>query len=146
MKGVLKVEKVCKAAIYFGGGLIAGVAALLGGWDAALKVLVALTVLDYISGVIKGIITKRLSSCAGLSGGLRKISIYLAVALAVLLDDFLGAPGIAFRLLTIGYYTAVEGISIIENLIEIGVPAPPFLKEVLIQVKERIGDKNENIY
>lgn len=41
------------------GGIIAG---WLGGWDMLLKTIVFLAVADYVTGVIKGIYTKTLSS------------------------------------------------------------------------------------
>ena len=44
------------------GGIIAG---WLGGWDMLLKTIVFLAVADYVTGVIKGIYTKTLSSETG---------------------------------------------------------------------------------
>ena len=47
------------------GGIIAG---WLGGWDMLLKTIVFLAVADYVTGVIKGIYTKTLSSETGFKG------------------------------------------------------------------------------
>lgn len=58
-------------------GLIGGVLSYwLGGWDVLLKTIVFLAVVDYITGVIKGIYTKKLSSETGFKGLLKKIVMF----------------------------------------------------------------------
>lgn len=48
-------------------GLIGGVLSYwLGGWDVLLKTIVFLAVVDYITGVIKGIYTKRVTTISSL--------------------------------------------------------------------------------
>ena len=56
------------------GGIIAG---WLGGWDMLLKTIVFLAVADYVTGVIKGIYTKTLSSETGFKGLLKKIVMFI---------------------------------------------------------------------
>ena len=61
-------------------GLIGGVLSYwLGGWDVLLKTIVFLAVVDYITGVIKGIYTKKLSSETGFKGLLKKIVMFIVV-------------------------------------------------------------------
>ena len=55
----------------------------LGGWDVILKALVALVILDYITGVLKAIYTKTLSSAVGFKGLIRKGVIFIVIATAV---------------------------------------------------------------
>ena len=64
-------------------GIVGGAAAkILGGFDAAICALALLMTLDYITGVIKGIYFKRLSSETGFRGILKKMLIIIMVALA----------------------------------------------------------------
>ena len=58
----------------------------LGGWDKLLKVLVALVILDYVTGVLKAIYNKELSSEVGYRGIIRKILIFVVVATAYIIS------------------------------------------------------------
>lgn len=123
------------------GAACAVITSWLGGWDMALSVLIGMTIMDYLTGLTKGFCTKTLSSDKGIRGGVKKISIYIVVALAVQVDNFAGSyfaalGGVAFRSLVIGYYIAVEGLSILENLAAIGVPLPKLLTNALEQIKK----------
>ena len=108
---------------------------LFGGADVALMCLIIAIVLDYISGLIKGYNTKQLSSKIGFKGILKKIGILVLVMLAVLVDRVSGDTG-AIRTLVIYYFVANEGLSIIENLGEAGLPIPKFLKDALKNLRK----------
>ena len=56
----------------------------------ALKGLLLLMVLDYISGFVKGIYKKELSSEIGFKGLLRKVVILIVAALANVIQTFVG--------------------------------------------------------
>lgn len=109
---------------------------LLGTWDTAIMVLVAFMVVDYITGLIKGWYTKQLSSNVGLKGIARKFLILLVLMVAVLLDRLLNTGTWVFRTLACYFYIANEGISILENVVVLGLPVPKQLKEALIQLTE----------
>ena len=109
---------------------------LLGGIDIALECLLIAIVIDYLTGIFKAYKFKKLSSNTGLFGIIKKIGMLLLVMLAVLIDRMLGDSG-AIRTLIIYYLVANEGLSIIENLSEIGILVPDFIKEKLEQLKER---------
>lgn len=110
---------------------------LLGGFDQYLYALLGLVLADYISGLVLAIQEKRISSQIGFMGILKKMLIFLMVGMGHLLDTTLLSGGEALRTGIIFFYAANEGISIIENLSQIGFPIPEKLKKVLIQIKER---------
>ncbi|AQS10554.1 holin family protein [Clostridium saccharobutylicum] len=114
---------------------------LFGAWDTALIVLVTFIVTDYLTGVLRGYITKKLSSDVGLKGIARKAVIFSVLIVAVSLDRLLNNGTWVFRTLVCYFYIANEGLSLIENAISMGVPAPPGLKNALIQLKD--GEKKE---
>ncbi len=109
---------------------------LLGGIDVALECLLIAIVIDYFTGFFKAYKLKKLSSSTGLLGILKKIGILMLVALSVIIDKMVGEAGVV-RTLIIYYLVANEGLSIIENLSEIGVLVPDFIKEKLEQLKEK---------
>ena len=113
------------------------VSAYLGGWDAALNVLVVLMVIDYVTGFLGAIKNKKVSSEIMFWGGLRKGIILAVVAVAVLLDQMVGNASPILRTLAIYFYVAREGISVTENLGILGVPLPPGISRVLTQLQEK---------
>ena len=109
---------------------------IYGGFDVALQCLIIAIILDYLTGLIKSYINKSLSSSIGFKGILKKIGILILVALAVLVDKITGETG-AIRTLVIYYFVANEGLSIIENLGEAGLPIPSNLKNALDSLKDK---------
>lgn len=108
---------------------------LFGGVDVAMTCLLIAIVIDYISGLIKAYECKVLSSKIGFRGILKKVGILLVVMLAVLIDRVAGETG-AIRTLVIYYFVANEGLSIVENLAEAGIPVPKSLKKALKAMKK----------
>ena len=109
---------------------------LVGEIDVALICLIIAIILDYISGIIKAFNTKQLSSKIGFKGILKKIGILVLVMLAVLVDRVGGNTG-AIRTLVIYYFVANEGLSILENLGEAGIPIPNAIKKALKVLKDQ---------
>lgn len=118
------IAAVCTTLVY-----------LLGGVDVALSCLLIAIVLDYVSGLIKAFVIKNLSSKTGIKGIIKKVSILLIVMLAVLVDRVTGETG-AIRTLVIYYFVANEGLSILENLGQAGVPIPQSIKKALKVMKK----------
>lgn len=114
---------------------------LFGTWDTALIVLIALMVLDYSVGLTKAYVNKVVSSDVGLKGITRKSLILIVLIVAVMLDRLLNTGTWVFRTLVCYFYIANEGISLLENCAQLGLPIPDKLKEALIQLKE--GNKKE---
>lgn len=122
------------------GGIVGGfICQWLGGWDVILKALVALVVLDYVTGVLRAIITKTLSSQAGFKGLVKKIVIFIVVATSVIIQSVVG-DAIPLREITIIFFLCNEGISLLENASTF-VPIPDKLKDTLIQLREKSGEK-----
>ena len=116
---------------------------IFGDWDVALQCLVIAIALDYISGLIKAFVNKELSSKIGVKGILKKVGVLVIVALAVLIDKITGESG-AVRTLVIYYFVANEGLSIVENLGEAGLPIPDVIKKALKSLKsESKGKQND---
>lgn len=117
-------------------GLVGGfICQALGGWDVILKALVALVVLDYVTGVLKALSTKTLSSAVGFKGLIKKTVIFIVVATAVIIQSVIG-EAVPLREITIIFFLCNEGISLLENAAEF-VPIPEKLKDALIQLRER---------
>lgn len=110
---------------------------LFGAWDTAIKVLIAFMVLDYISGVLVAYINKKISSDVGLRGLTRKFLILIVLMAAVLLDRLMNTENWIFRTLVCYFYVANEGISLLENAANLGLPVPDKLKDALVQLKDR---------
>jgi toxin secretion/phage lysis holin len=112
---------------------------LFGGWSMPLQVLVAFVTLDYITGLGAAFVGKRLDSRIGSRGVVKKVGFFVLVALAHLLDIGTGMTAPVLQTATIWFLVANEGISITENLGEIGVPIP----KVLLDALERLKNKKE---
>ncbi len=114
---------------------IGGIAAYIwGGWDPLIIVLVAMVSIDYITGVINAGLQHGLSSQVGFKGLLKKIVIFMIVAVGTLIDRIIPATNAAVRTAVCMYYIANEGLSILENAAEMGLPLPSALKKVLGQI------------
>lgn len=109
---------------------------LLGGWDIALQSLIIVIILDYLTGIAKSCVTKKLNSSKGFKGIIKKLSMLCIVAIAVIVDRSMGQSGM-IRTLIIYYLVANESLSIIENLGEMNIVVPEFLKERLEQLKDK---------
>lgn len=115
---------------------------LFGEFDGLMYALIAFMVLDYISGVLVAIDQKELSSKVGFKGIAKKVIILALVAVGHILDTHVLGGGAVCRSAVSGFYIANEGISILENATELGLPLPKKLIDVLKQLKED-SDKEE---
>ena len=106
----------------------------LGGCDGLLYALIAFVVLDYITGVLCAIADHRLSSAVGFKGICRKVLIFALVGIANILDVHVIGTGCVVRTATIFFYISNEGVSILENAANLGLPVPKKVKEVLKQL------------
>lgn len=109
---------------------------LVGGWDVALQCLVVAIALDYISGLMKAYINKTLSSRIGMRGLIKKLGLLIIVMVGTLVDRTTGNTG-AVRTLVIYYFVANEGLSILENLGQAGIPIPQSVKKALKALKNQ---------
>ena len=128
---------IIKAALATVGG---GIAFWLGGLDQLLSALIAAMVLDYLTGILRAIHRKALSSEIGFKGIAKKALTLVVVALSFIIES-LTAHALPLREIVIMFFIANEGISILENAAGTGLPIPARLREVLAQLREK-GDDN----
>lgn len=115
---------------------------LFGPWDGYMKTLIAFVVLDYITGMIGATKNHNLNSNTGFKGITKKIMMFVMVAIANILDSqIFGGTG-TLRTMTIGFYIANEGLSIVENGGKF-IPYPNKLKSFLEQLKSDSDEKKE---
>ena len=107
---------------------------LFGELDALLIALIALVIIDYITGVFAAICEKRLNSGVGFRGILKKVAILLVVMVAQIIGQVVGVEWL--RSAVIGFYLANESISILENSGKLGIGIPQKLLDVLEQLKK----------
>lgn len=106
----------------------------LGGWDVLLKTIVFLAVVDYITGLIKAVYLKELSSEIGFKGLLKKIVMFIVIAVSFVIQQLIGET-VPLREIVIMFYIANEAISLLENA-AIFVPIPDKLRDVLLQLRD----------
>jgi toxin secretion/phage lysis holin len=114
---------------------------LFGGMDALLTTLIAMICIDFVTGKIKAIVLRDVSSKKMLMGGAKKVGIMLIVATSNLVDSILELGGV-LRTITISYFIANEGISMLENWSLMGLPVPRRLRNILREL--RGADDKEN--
>jgi toxin secretion/phage lysis holin len=116
------------------GGVISG---LLGGFDSILITLVTLVIIDYLTGIIKAVFNKNISSSIGFKGIIKKIMVFIVVCMAHTIQSVIGTE-LPIREIVIMFFIANEGISILENAGEF-IPIPEQLREVI----EKLRGKND---
>ena len=110
-----------------------------------MKTLILLISLDYFTGVVKGIYNKRLSSEIGFKGLCKKVVMLISVAAINSLQKGLGIYDIPIREMFVMFLACNEGISLLENAVNLGVPIPQKIVDKLVQVRNDLFDGgNEN--
>lgn len=107
----------------------------LGGWDILIKTIVFMAVVDYITGIIKAVYLKELSSEIGFKGLLKKIVMFIVIVVAFVIQQLIGGT-VPLREVVIMFYIANESLSLLENA-AIFVPIPDKLKNVLLQLRDK---------
>lgn len=108
----------------------------IGGLTGLLTALIWLMVADYITGVLSAIKRKEVNSNVGFWGIVKKCLILLMVGVGNILDVYIITQGSTVRTAVIMFYAANDGISILENLTELGLPVPDKVRKILEQLKE----------
>ena len=103
--------------------------------------LIAFMATDYITGVVVAAINKQLSSEVGFKGLAKKLMILVFVSLGHIADMYiLGGTPVAMSAVML-FYIANEGLSIIENAGNLGLPVPKKLKDIMAQLKKESEEK-----
>lgn len=144
------MENIFKAAA-------AGVGAVISfftGLPVIMWVLIGMMTLDYFTGLATGwmgVSTKteggKLSSRAAFNGLIKKVGVIAVVLLAVLLDlAVANSAGVTFNAVTGAtclWFIASEGVSVLENAAEMGIPIPGILRKALEVLKEGQAGKED---
>ena len=136
-------EGIREAVKWFIAFIGSGICWFLGKTDGLFYALIALITADYVSGVACAIAEKKVSSEVGFRGIAKKILIIIIVGIANVLDTYVLKSADVLRIVVCFYYIANEGLSIVENAVRLGLPVPRKLKDVLIQLKNK-GDEEQN--
>lgn len=130
--------------------LTAAIAAYFNVLGFPLLALIAFMIIDYITGMTGAYIAGQLSSKIGLRGIVKKLCYMCAVAVGVGADYICSAAienvGITtdvcfFGLLVTVWLILNEMLSILENLDEIGVPVPDFIRKFTEHLKQSVEQK-----
>lgn len=134
--------------------IIGGLSAYLQIVFVPLVVLIAVMIVDYMSGMLKAWGRDELSSKVGLRGIAKKISYLLLVCVAGVVDWLVWSGlrqvgitldfGFCFGLIVIVWLIINELISILENLEALDVPMPRFLKNVVKHLKAAVEVRGES--
>jgi toxin secretion/phage lysis holin len=109
----------------------------LGGCGGLLYALIVFVALDYITGVMRAVADKSLSSEIGAKGVFKKVLIFLLVGIGHILDTQVIGIGSMLQTAAIFFYISNEGVSLVENAAHLGLPIPEKLKDVLEQLHDR---------
>lgn len=109
---------------------------IFGSWDLALQVLIVFMILDYVTGVLYAFISNQLNSEVGFKGLVKKLMILVVLIIGVMLDRILETGNWVFRTLVCYFYIANEGISLLENVGNIGIPIPNKIRNALEQLNK----------
>lgn len=119
-----------------------------GGLDGLMRLLVVFVIIDYITGVFKAMVLKKYSSEIGFHGITKKICMFIFIGMANIIDNEMLGHSEVLRDAAAMFYLANEGLSIIENTIELGLPVPDGFKERFLSWRnktqnEQLTSKNE---
>lgn len=134
------------------------IAVALGGLSAYMRVmfvplvvLIAVMVIDYMSGMLKAWGNEELSSKVGLRGIVKKLCYLMLVCVAGVVDWLIYSGlrqvgitldfGFCFGLIVTIWLIINECISILENLDALHVPMPKFLKNIVKHLKNAVEVK-----
>lgn len=144
------MEYIYKAAAAGAGAIIS----VFTGIPVIMWILVGMMTLDYVTGLITGALGVsnkteggRLSSRAAFEGLVKKGVVLLVVLLAVLIDlAIANSSGVTFSAVTGAtclWFIASEGVSVLENAAELGVPIPGILRKALEILKDGDGQDEQ---
>ncbi|WP_063095597.1 phage holin family protein [Bacillus amyloliquefaciens] len=107
-----------------------------------LDLLLILSILDVITGIIKAWKMKQLRSRSAWFGYVRKMLSFMVVIVANIIDTITNLNGV-LTFGTVLFYIANEGLSITENLAQIGVKIPAVITERLHVIESDNDQKTE---
>lgn len=124
-------------------GLLAVFTYLFGAFDILIQGAFMFIVLDFVTGLVKAWHNGDISSSRSGKGLLKKTMFLSMILIGHWLDkvSLISDNSMSFRTLVLVFIIANEGISILENISEMGVPIPGFLKKVF----ERLNKQEDEL-
>ena len=119
----------------------AGIGYFLGGFDTALYTLVTFLILDYVTGVLVALKTKKFNYDVGFWGIFKKLFVLILIGIGASLDNVLGMQEAVVRMTLIFFYLGIEGLSILQNASSLGIPIPSILTNWFDSLKKE-GEKS----
>jgi toxin secretion/phage lysis holin len=133
-----------KILYYLTGGLFSSIGFFMGGMDQLLSAFLVFMLADYITGMLAAASKGKLSSKQGLKGVAKKVGMLFFIIIAVQMDLITG-QGDVMRNAVLLFLVGVEGISILENLGELGLPIPAVIKNTLERFRDHREDEKDRI-
>ena len=99
-----------------------------------IQIFVWIVIADIITGVCKGLAGKETNSTKGLMGVVKHLLVVALVLIAYPYLKIMNFEGVATAFVL--SYIAVYGISVIENLGQLGIPIPDFVKDRFSKLKD----------
>lgn len=129
--------------------VLAAISSFLGVLYIPVMLLVLFNVIDYITGLMaaknRG---QKISSYVGIHGIAKKVAMYLLVMVSWGIDVLLIETADMLKIqhplkFAIACVVAIwlvlnEALSILENIVDIGAPVPPFLKPIIENLKTKV--------
>lgn len=125
----------------------------------SVKILIVCIILDVIFGILRALKEKKINSCIGIDGIIRKVGMVLSIAFCFVIDYIshfnligflpesiteslhLGQCGLAFIFNSL--YIVFEGLSILKNMIKCKMPIPKKLQEYLEKLLYEFTNENK---
>ena len=110
---------------------------LIGGWDMVIQWLLIFMAFDIFTGVLAAVTRKEVSSDIYLNGMTKKIGVLIMIMVANGIDVVVGLEEPVVRTAVTWGALGYEGISVLENIVLLGVPIPSVLRNALEALREK---------
>lgn len=118
--------------------------------------MVGCNIIDYITGLAASKYrSEQVSSYKGMRGIIKKVCMWLLVVVGAVIDELIkyATSSMGFNIqmpfvvatLVAVWIVVNEIISILENMIDIGVDLPPFLMPIVKRIKKEVEEAGENV-
>ncbi len=107
-----------------------------------LDLLLIVMVIDILTGIMKAWKNRNLFTKTAFVGYAKKIGIFCLIILANVIDQIMNLHG-ALAYGTVLFYVAAEGLSIMENLAELGMKMPVAIKDKLKIISDKSKEDNK---
>ena len=110
---------------------------IFGGWHELMGVLLVIQGLDVLTGFLVGVKNKGVSSKEMRLGLIRKAGVWILVIFAHMLDIVLFKGSMVAQMSILMAFVFQEGLSLTENLGNLGIIVPESVSQYLAQVKNK---------